>query len=165
MKFKSKYLLLFSFALILISSACQDNRLYENYIDIPNHKWNKEHIARFEVEITDSIQLHNIYIDIRNTGRYPYSNLWLFIKQTNPEGTVSEDKFECHLASDAGEWYGSGFGNIFDLQVLYKPAVLFSKPGLYTFEMVQGMRDDNLPGIVNIGLKIDKTKQLETKNK
>lgn len=149
--------MLLNLVLICIASACQDSRLYENYVDIPNHKWSKEHIARFEVEITDSTQLHNIFIDIRNTGRYPYSNLWLFIKQTDPEGKVSENKFECQLASDTGEWYGSGFGNIFDLQVLYKPAVIFSKPGLYIFEMVQGMRDDNLPGIVNIGLKIDKT--------
>jgi len=157
MMFKSKYLLLLSLALIFITSACQDSPVFENYIDIPNHEWNKENIARFEVEITDSIQLHNISVNIRNTGKYPYSNLWLFIKQIDPEGKISEDKFECHLASDTGEWYGSGFGNIFDLQMLYKPAIIFTKPGLYTFEMVQGMRDENLPGIVNIGFKIDKT--------
>lgn len=157
MKLKSKYLLLLSLALLFIVSACQDNRVYENYIDIPNHEWNKEHIARFEVEITDSVQVHNIYVNIRNTGKYPYSNLWLFIKQTDPEGKISEEKFECRLASDTGEWYGSGFGNIFDIQVLYKPAIIFTKPGLYTFEMVQGMRADNLPGIVNVGLKLDKT--------
>ena len=156
MMFKSKYLLLLSLALIFITSACQDSPVFENYIDIPNHEWNKENIARFEVEITDSIQLHNISVNIRNTGKYPYSNLWLFIKQIDPDGKISEEKFECHLASDTGEWYGSGFGNIFDLQMLYKPAIIFTKPGLYTFEMVQGMRDENLPGIVNIGLKIDK---------
>ena len=157
MMFKSKYLLLLSLALIFITSACQDSPVFENYIDIPNHEWSKEHIARFEVEITDSIQLHNISVNIRNTGKYPYSNLWLFIKQIDPDGKISEEKFECHLASDTGEWYGSGFGNIFDLQMLYKPAILFTKPGLYTFEMVHGMRDENLPGIVNIGIKIDKT--------
>ena len=159
MKLKSKYLLLISLALILIASACQDNRVYESYVDIPNHEWNKDYAARFEVEITDSIQLHNIYVNIRNTGKYPFSNLWLFIKQIDPEGKMTEEKYECHLASDTGEWYGSGFGNIFDLQILYKPAVLYTKPGLYTFEMVQGMRDDKLPGIVNIGLKLDKTNQ------
>ncbi|MGZ2370927.1 gliding motility lipoprotein GldH [Ancylomarina sp. YFZ004] len=157
MMFKSKYLLLLSLALIFITSACQDSPVFENYIDIPNHEWSKENIARFEVEITDSIQLHNISVNIRNTGKYPYSNLWLFIKQIDPDGKISEEKFECHLASDTGEWYGSGFGNIFDLQMLYKPAILFTRPGLYTFEMVHGMRDENLPGIVNIGIKIDKT--------
>ncbi len=156
MKLKSNYLYILSFALIFIASACKENRVYENYIDIPNHEWSKDHIARFEVEITDSIQQHSIYVNIRNTGKYPYSNLWLFVKQTDPEGKVSEEKFECHLANDTGEWFGSGFGNIFDLQVLYKPTVVFTKPGLYTFEMIQGMRDDKLPGIVNVGLKLDK---------
>lgn len=156
MIFKSKYLYLLSFALILIASACKDNRVYENYIDIPSHEWNKDSIARFEVEITDSIQLHNISVNIRNTGKYPFSNLWVFIKEISPEGKINEEKFECHLASKTGEWYGSGFGNIFDLQVLYKPAIQFTKPGLYTFEMVHGMRDENLPGMVNVGLKIDK---------
>ena len=159
MTLKSKYLLLLSFALIFIASACKENRIYESYIDIPNHEWSKDHIARFEVEITDSIQQHSIYVNIRNTGKYPYSNLWLFVKQIDPEGKIIEEKFECQLASDTGEWYGSGFGNIFYLQVLYKPVVVFTKPGLYTFEMVQGMRDDSLPGIVNVGLKLDKANQ------
>lgn len=86
MMFKSKYLLLLSFALILIGSACKDNRVYENYIDIPSHEWNKDSIARFEVEITDSIQLHNISVNIRNTGKYPFSNLWVFIKEIRPRG-------------------------------------------------------------------------------
>ena len=159
MIFKSKHPLLLCFALIFIASACNKNHVYENYIDIPNYEWNKSHIARFEVEITDSIHQHSIYVNIRNTSKYPYSNLWLFIKQTNPEGKISNEKFECHLANDTGKWYGSGFGNIFDLQILYKPAIQFTKPGLYTFEIVQGMRDDNLPGIVNIGLKLNKPNQ------
>lgn len=159
MKLKLQYHLLLGLALVFSICACQDNRVYENYIDIPKHTWHKEHIAKFEVEITDSVQLHNIYINIRNTGKYPFSNLWVFIKQTSPDSLVNENKFECQLASNTGEWYGSGFGNIFDLQVLYKPAVLYTKPGVYTFELTQGMREDNLPGIVNIGLKLDKLNQ------
>ena len=156
MKLKSKYLLLLSFALIVIASACQDKRVYENYIDIPKHSWHKEHIAQFEVEITDSIQLHNIYVNIRNTGKYPFSNLWLFVKQTNPEGQIIEDRFECHLADETGEWFGSGFGDIFDLQLLYKPSIVFTKPGTYIIEMTHGMRTEELPGIVNVGLKLEK---------
>jgi len=159
MTLKSKYLFLCFVALMFVCSACKDNRVFENYVEIPNHKWQKEHIASFEVEITDSIQLHNIYVNIRNTGKYPFSNLWLFMKQTNPDGTIIDDKFECHLANETGEWYGSGFGDIFDLQLLYKPSVVFTRPGTYLFEITQGMRGEYLPGIVNVGLRVEKTEQ------
>lgn len=163
MKLDSKYLLLVFVSLLFVFNACRDDRVYENYIEIPNQEWYKDHVAKFEVEITDSIQLHNIYVNIRNTGKYPFSNLWLFMKQTNPEGQVIEDKFECHLASETGEWFGSGFGDIFDLQLLYKPSVVFTKPGTYLFEITQGMRAEHLPGIVNIGLRLEKTELLQKK--
>ncbi len=159
MKLKYKYFLIFSFALIFIASACKESPVYEDYVNIPDYEWTKDYVARFDVDIKDSIQGHNIYVNIRNTGKYPYSNLWLFVKQIAPNGEVSEDKFECHLASNTGKWYGSGFGDIFDLQLPYKSEIQFKKPGLYTFEIVQGMRNDSLPGIVNVGLKLDKVNQ------
>ena len=156
MTLKSKYILLFFVTLMFVFNACQNNGVYENYVEIPGHKWHKEHVASFEVEISDSLQMHNIYVNIRNTGKYPFSNLWLFVKQTDPDGKLIEDKFECHLADDTGDWFGSGFGDIFDLQVLYKPSVVFTRPGTYLFEIRQGMRGDFLPGIVNVGLRVEK---------
>jgi len=137
-------------------ASCDSNRVYEHYEKIPDYKWNMENVLRFEVEITDTINSHNLYLNVRNSGAYAYSNMWLFVKRTNPDGITVEEKFECTLASEKGEWFGSGFGDIFDLQIPYKQQVVFPKSGTYIFEMVQGMRVEELENVVNVGIRIEK---------
>lgn len=139
--------------------SCDSNRVYEQYENIPDFEWNQENILRFEVEITDTIHAHNIFVNLRNSGDYAYSNLWLFVKTISPDNEVDEKKIEIQLADETGDWYGSGFGDIFDLQVPFKQKVVFPKSGKYVFEIVQGMYDLKLQGIVNVGIRIEKENQ------
>ncbi|NOU60841.1 gliding motility lipoprotein GldH [Marinifilum caeruleilacunae] len=142
--------------IVLSAQACDSNRVYEEYQKIPDYSWNLNHTLRFEIEVTDTIHAHNLYVNVRNTGAYAYSNMWLFLKRTSPDGSVVEDKFECNLATEKGEWFGSGFGDIFDLQIPYQQNIVFQKPGTYVFEIVQGMRDEDLKEVVNVGLRLEK---------
>jgi gliding motility-associated lipoprotein GldH len=146
-------------AIALSTQSCDSNRVYEAYQKIPDYTWNMNHTLRFEIDVTDTIGVHNLHVNVRNTGAYAYSNMWLFIKRTSPDGSVLEDKFECNLASEKGEWHGSGFGDIFDLQIPYKQNVVFPKSGVYVFEIVQGMRDEELKEVVNVGLRLEKSNQ------
>lgn len=57
------------------------------------------------------------------------------------------------------KWFGSGFGDIFDLRIPFKQNVVFQKSGIYVFEIVQGMRDEELKEVVNIGLRLEKANQ------
>ena len=60
-----------------------------------------------------------------------------------------------------GKWLGDGLGDIWDIQCQFK-AIRFNKDGLYRFEIEQAMRYgelakiDNLPGVMEIGLRIEK---------
>jgi gliding motility-associated lipoprotein GldH len=147
-------LIAFAFAF----SACDSNRVYEDYRMIPDYLWNKNQTLHFEVEVTDTIHPHNLYLNVRNTGAYEYSNLWLFIKEKSPKGELKKDKFECRLAKENGRWLGSGFGTIYDLQIPYQQNVIFPNKGTYRIEIVQGMREDVLKEIVNVGIRIEKAK-------
>jgi len=139
--------------------SCDSNRVYEQYENIPDFEWDQANIFRFEVEVTDTIHAHNIFVNLRNSGDYAYSNLWLFVKTISPDNEITDEKIEIKLADETGEWYGSGFGNIFDLQVPFQQKVVFPKSGKYMFEITQGMYDLKLKGIVNIGIRIEKENQ------
>lgn len=139
--------------------SCDSNRVYEQYENIPDFLWNQENICRFEVEVTDTIQAYNILINLRNSGDYSYSNLWLFVKTISPDNEIVDNKIEVKLADENGEWYGSGFGDIFDLQVPFQQKVVFPKSGKYVFEITQGMYDLKLKGIVNVGIRMEKENQ------
>ncbi len=147
---------LFILFILLLSTACDPNRVYESNVEINEYSWHKDSVIKFEVDIQDTINPHNIYLNVRNTSRYKMQNLFLFINTTAPSGFALRDTFECYLADERGRWTGSGWGDIYDNQFIYKKNVRFPVSGVYTFEYIQAMRTDKLEYISDIGLRIEK---------
>lgn len=141
-------------ATVLIS--CDRNRVYEEYTEIPDNIWNNKNKVKFEFEITDTASLHNVYVSIRHASHYQYNNLWVFIKSSAPNGKTDIDTLECILADKTGKWAGDGLGDIWDIQIPWKMNVRFPVSGKYIVEYEQAMRVDDLPGIMDMGLRIEK---------
>ena len=144
------------FALILLISACDGNLVFEDNRSLPATGWNADSALKFSVDIKDPATPVNFYINVRNADGYPYSNLFLFIKTQFPDGKVSNDTLECLLADENGKWTGKGLGDIYDNRILFKRNVRFPLAGVYNFEIRQGMRLENVPLIMDAGLRIEK---------
>lgn len=140
----------------LFFSACDDNRVFEENKELPDNTWSSSNVLKFDVSIVNKEIPTNFYINVRNADGYPYNNLFLFIKTTFPSGKMSNDTLECVLADENGKWLGSGMGDIYDNQIPFKKNVLFPEMGKYTFEIQHGMRAENVPLIMDIGLRIEK---------
>ena len=138
--------------------SCDPDRVYEKNIRIPDGIWDRNNPVYFEVIVQDTITPYNLYINIRNTGLYPFSNLYLFITTTAPSGHSVKDTVEIILADEKGKWLGEGLGDIWDLQRLYKQNVRFAQKGLYMFEYEQAMRMEKLPFILDAGLRVEKAR-------
>ncbi|HOZ29796.1 MAG TPA: gliding motility lipoprotein GldH [Bacteroidales bacterium] len=151
----SKILFIVLFSGLLFTS-CDRNRVYEEYIKIDDYVWQNKNIVRFEFEIQDTSSLHNVYINVRHATIYPYNNLWLFIKSSSPNGLTNIDTVECVLSDEKGKWLGDGSGDIWDIQIPWKMGVRFPIAGNYIVEYQQAMRVDALPGIMDMGLRIEK---------
>lgn len=142
----------------LLFQSCDTHRLYEKNIKIPDGIWAHDNIIRFEVDVEDTLGTVNMYVNVRNTSLYPNSNLFIFITTVAPSGHSIRDTVEVVLADDRGKWMGSGLGDIWDLQQLYKENIRFAQQGKYLFEFEQAMRAENLPFILDVGLRIEKVK-------
>ncbi|MCG8412074.1 MAG: gliding motility lipoprotein GldH [Bacteroidales bacterium] len=142
-------------------AACDPNLVYEQNIELNNLTWHKDSIITINANVEDTISPHNIYVNIRNTSKYEKQNLFLFITTTSPNGTVLKDTLECYLADKRGKWTGSGWGDLFDNQFLYKKNIRFPISGTYKFEYVQGMRVNELKHISDIGLRIEKVESIK----
>ncbi len=138
--------------------SCDTNRVFEQNESISAEGWDVKNKIKLEAEIVDTIHSTNFYVNVRQADGYPYSNLFLFIKTIFPTGEQSNDTLECILADEKGKWLGSGIGDLYDNQIPFKRNVLFPKTGKYIFEIEQGMRTDVLPLIMDVGLRIEKTK-------
>jgi gliding motility-associated lipoprotein GldH len=151
------------FALLLLITGCGDeNLVYERNVEIPDARWAVSDDATLEVNIDDTVSQHNFFINVRNTEKYPYRNLYVFLKTTFPNGKFSKDTIGIVLADATGEWVGSGSGFLNSSQhrsnrILYQYNKRFPLSGTYQFEIEQAMRTDTLRGIKNIGLRIEKS--------
>ena len=153
---KSKYSIFIFIVGLFCFVSCDNNSIYHQYQPIDNNGWHKDVAVEFAVPITDTASLYNVIINIRNHNEYPYQNLYLFVYSTTPDGKMDGDTLNCILADNQGRWEGQGIGSTSTLPVMYMPAVKFSKQGIYTFKIMQGMREDVLEGISDIGLRVEK---------
>lgn len=148
--------IIITFLIIASLYSCDSNRVYETYIEMPKCSWHRDSIAKFDVRITDPKTPHNVLIDLRNEGNYKSCNLFLFVKISSPNGNSVKDTVELMLADQYGKWYGSGIGDMFDHQMMYKRFIYFPDTGIYTFEFEQAMRVEELEHICNFGLRIER---------
>ena len=142
--------------MLVLFSACDNNRVFEEYKKVSQAGWNKDSLMVFEIPVTDTLQTHNLYINVRNDINYKYSNLWLFIKINQPGQIAVTDTFELALALPNGKWLGEGFGGIKNQQISYKKNVFFPVPGNYKIDIQHGMREEPLEGITDIGFRVEK---------
>lgn len=137
-------------------SSCVSNDTYFQYQTVNPDGWSKDSLYTFDVPISDTVSLYNVYVNVRNRGEYPYQNLWLFMNKKSPDNIDVSDSIECYLADQRGKWLGTGLGAIKEMPILYKQNVKFDKKGIYRYSIVQGMREDVLIGINDIGIKVEK---------
>jgi gliding motility-associated lipoprotein GldH len=152
------YLRYILFGLYLISlTSCDEKRVYEENIELEHFKWATNNVLRFEFNINDTTMPCNMYINIRNTSEYPYSNLFLFLDTKYPDGKVSRDTLECILADDLGNWFGKGTGDVIDNQIPFRKNTRFRQKGTYKFYVEQAMRVNPLQGVGAAGIRIEKS--------
>ena len=142
---------------LLFLYSCNSGSIFSESKDIPGSEWDKNNILSYNFKIEDTLQPYNVYLNVRNTSKYQFRNLFLFIETTSPSGNTVRDTFECILADDRGRWYGKGWGDVYENKIPYKEYIRFPSKGTYSIEIQQAMRRTNLKHITDIGVVIEKT--------
>lgn len=142
----------------VIVLSCDKGRVYDKNIAIPHYSWSAGDTLSYHVNIADTLLAHNIYLNIRNSHQYEYSNIFLFISTYAPNGNFIKDTVEITLADKTGKWFGKGAVNVFSLQVPYKSKIKFPYMGIYLFEIQHAMWNVHLKGITDVGLRVEKSR-------
>lgn len=141
--------------LLISLASCDKQRVYEGSKAIGS-VWSKDSLARFEVNIDDTLTTQSVYVTMRNSSSYPFRNVYLFVTTVAPSGAYVRDTMECYLADDTGRWLGKGFAKYWDSRFAMRKNVKFPEKGTYTFTIQQGMRLEELPGIHDVGIRIER---------
>jgi len=142
-------------ASIVSFSACTTTGVFEKNIPIPNHKWESNFQPIIDFDITDTTSSYNIYIVLRHTNKYSYNNIWVKAMVKGPGSDQwKSQQLDLLLATNDKGWLGSGMDDIFEHRVLVQQQTL--KAGRYQYSIQQIMREDPLPEVMNVGLRIEK---------
>lgn len=135
--------------------SCDSNRVYEENLAMENNSWNKDDIKEFSFEVADTLSPLNIYINLRTTVDYPYSNIIVFMDSEYPNGVQNKDTLEFILAESDGKWNGENSGTIIEFRGMIASGGRFSSQGKYTFRLQHAMREDDLAEVVDIGMRVE----------
>lgn len=140
----------------VLTVSCEKNAIFHQFVSIDEKGWHEDSLAVFSVQVTDTVGSYDVVLDVRNRNEYPYQNLFLFISSTSPDNYQVSDTLNCILSDELGRWQGKGFGSVSSLPILYMSDIKFPKQGEYVFQIRHGMREHLLPGINDIGLRVQK---------
>lgn len=146
-----------SFLVILaFLSSCNGQVQYEKYFEIPDSKWDHDQVINFELEIEDATQAYDLYINVRHTNDYPYSNLWTMLYYTPANGQGTQQRMEFKLAQPDGKWLGNGFGSTVTHEIKVRSGIKFEQPGKVVFTLQHDMRINPVPAVSHMGLRLEK---------
>lgn len=142
-----------------ILASCQ-MPLHSEYHTMDTDGWHKDSAVTFDFGIDDTDMHYDMIVHMRHTERFPYQNMWLFTELHTPnDSIVMRDTIEFYLADERGVWLGNGGMGRKDMPVLYMENILLPDTGLYHLTIRQGMREERLREVTEVGLEILRHKQ------
>jgi gliding motility-associated lipoprotein GldH len=158
---------LFACSLQLLSS-CTTIDLYEKVVPVPKHQWQSSYKPQFTFNIIDTTVPYQAFVILRHNNKYKYNNIWINLHANAPTDTTQKLSLELPLANKEG-WLGTGMDDVFEHRVriggeigklpfvkMGADGFYFTRSGEYRFTLEQIMRDDPLPDVMNIGLRLEK---------
>lgn len=148
-----------------ITFSCSDNKIVYGDIQTVGDGWKKDEIIYFDIPKLDTLELYNVFLNLRNNHRYPYSNIYLIVGLEYPNGKQEVDTLQYRMAYPNGEWMGEGIGSLKESLLWYKENFRFLEEGQYKLSIQQAVRkngevegDTELKGITDVGFRIEHTK-------
>ena len=140
----------------LLISCSDENIIFNEYVDIENTQLSFKDTIIFQTSILDTINLHNVFLQLRTSTDYKWSNMFIFSEIYFPNNKTRTDTFEVFLMDKNGNWNGDKSGIVANFKHSLYKNIKFPIKGDYKFKLIQAMRDTILKEVISVGLKITK---------
>ncbi|MDR0729480.1 MAG: gliding motility lipoprotein GldH [Prevotellaceae bacterium] len=142
-------------AIACMWTACDKGCVADAQRFIHPDGWHKDSIATMSLLLTDTVHYCDVILTLRHDDDYPYSNLILSVTATAPSGVTACDTVEYRLTGEQEVWTGKKGGRWIDARLGFRRHVHFTQSGLYTFAIAHLMRNETLPSVGAVGVRIE----------
>ena len=145
-------------ALCLLSGCNLTTGVFEHNVAIPGHEWASSFRPEISFTIQDTTSLYNVYLVLRHSDAFGFNNIWIRATVEQPGDTAfSSQPLDLTLATNEG-WLGTAMDDIYENRILIQRLTKFRRPGTYRFTLEQIMRQDPLLHVLNVGIRIEKSR-------
>lgn len=143
--------------LLLSLISCDKTRVFEENNEFDSKNWYVDSVQTYRFTISDASKPYNVLINLRNSDSYPYYNLFLRYYLADSLGKELKSQQLELLLMDAktGKPQGKGLGDIYTHQFSLLKNYTFQKRGSYQIKLKQYMRQDPLPEINSVGIRVE----------
>lgn len=143
--------------LVFLVQSCTEAVFYEKSYSFKNNAWDQRVKPAFKVVVTDTSKLYDFVITFRNTTDYEYSNCWIYLNTITPNKEKAREPFEIKITNPDGTWIGNKSGTVVE-NMLYFRQRKFPQKGSYYFRLEQGVIQESLDDVLDIGFRIEEVK-------
>ncbi len=143
-------LVLFMFLIL----GCSSDPTYEKTYGFSNGQWAQNVKPSFTVEIQNTTKEYDFTLTLRTTTEYKYSNLWIYMSTTTPDGQKAREPFEIKITNPDGTWAGKKTGTVVENSIYFRKRKL-PQTGKYIFQIEQGITNSIVDEVLDIGLLIE----------
>lgn len=145
---------------LVFMAGCRPGPEYQDTFTIPGNAWKSDFRPEFKFTINDTASPYQLFLIVRHTDAYRFQNIWINLDSKSPgDSSFSLNRTELTLAAPNGRWLGRGLGSVYEQRVPVNTPqnpVRFGRLGEYTVRITHDMRQDPLPEILTIGLRLEK---------
>lgn len=134
--------------------GCKDQPLLDKNEVITERRWFREQQPEFRVEVTDPTIAYDVFVNIRNSLEYQFTDLFLEVQQKKTDSSSVTYAVKIKMTNRQGLWTGQGSGSIYTQQVRFLNNYHFPDTGTYSFKIKQNMRANPVEGINDVGIRI-----------
>lgn len=139
-------------------NACHIETRYHVYQSVSGDEgWDKSDSLAFSLPVGFAAGKYVVEVGLRHTGEYPYRDIWLSITQSEGDSLLTHtDTLHIYLADEKGQWMQeSAVGGLYQyVCVADQPLILSDDSIGCTFYITHLMRQNPLPGITDIGIRL-----------
>ncbi len=142
---------------VMLLTACTGEVAYHHYEHVAEEGWDKEDPLILKTDTLYETATYSVEVNLRTTAEYPYKQLMLMVEEKllpNKAKRVFPVTFQ--IASDEGERNGEKL-LYYELEKQLAMQQLSQGDSLQ-FRIYHKMRRQTLPGIKDVGIKIEKVK-------
>ena len=153
----------FSIAVIsILLYGCDSRRIFEDNVEFRERNWKITEPVQFDFQIDNPSKKYNLLVNVRNSLDYPYARIFVNYDLLKGDSASLSKKMIAEYLFDqkTGKPFGTtGIGDIYDHQFLILKNYSFEKAGTYKIKLNQFMRMDTIPGILAVGIRVEKVEE------